>query len=115
MPPEFLGRIPVVTNTEELELETLVEILYKSKGGAIDEEKEFCKGLGINIKFTSNYMKEIAKKAHESKTGARNLRKLVRESVAVAYDDILTKEGVKTLKLTKKTALNPKDYCIEYM
>ena len=27
MPPEFLGRIPIVTSTEELELEDLVEIL----------------------------------------------------------------------------------------
>ena len=111
MPPEFLGRIHIVTNTEELELEDLVEILYKSKGGAIDEEKEFCKGLGINIKFTSGYMREIAKKAHESKTGARNLRKLVRESLSCAYDEILSGKEVKELKLTKKTALDNKIYC----
>lgn len=113
MPPEFLGRIPIVTNTEELELEDLVEILYKSKGGAIDEEKEFCNGLGVTIKFTNGYMKEIAKKAHESKTGARNLRKLVRESVAHAYDEILTGKDVKVLKLTKKTAIDNKKYYTE--
>lgn len=113
MPPEFLGRIPIVTNTEELELEDLVEILYKSKGGAIDEEKEFCKDLGITIKFTNGYMKEIAKKAHESKTGARNLRKLVRESLSHAYDEILTGKDVKVLKLTKKTAIDSKKYYTE--
>ena len=60
VPPEFLGRIPVITNTNELTLENLVEILYKSKGGAIDEEVEFCKNLGVTIKFTSGYMQEIA-------------------------------------------------------
>ena len=113
MPPEFLGRIPIVTNTEELELEDLVEILYKSKGGAIDEEKEFCNGLGITIKFTSGYMREIARKAHESKTGARNLRKLVRESLSHAYDEILTGKDVKVLKLTKKTAIDSKKYYTE--
>ena len=111
MPPEFLGRIPIVTNTEELELEDLVEILYKSKGGAIDEEKEFCKGLGVTVKFTSGYMREIARKAHESKTGARNLRKLVRESLSDAYDEILSGKDVKELKLTKKTAIDSKIYC----
>ena len=111
MPPEFLGRIPIVTNTEELELEDLVEILYKSKGGAIDEEKEFCSGLGITIKFTSGYMREIARQAHESKTGARNLRKLVRESLSYAYDEILSGKDVKELKLTKKTAIDSKIYC----
>lgn len=113
MPPEFLGRIPIVTNTEELELEDLVEILHKSKGGAIDEEREFCSGLGINIKFTSGYMREIARKAHESKTGARNLRKLVRESLSHAYDEVLSGKEVKTLKLTKKTAIDSKKYYTE--
>lgn len=113
MPPEFLGRIPIVTNTEELKLEDLVEILYRSKGGAIDEEREFCKGLGITIKFTDPYIREIARKAYESKTGARNLRKLVRESLAFAYDEILSGKSVKVLKITKKTAIDGKDYYTE--
>ncbi len=110
MPPEFLGRIPVVTNTEEISLETLVEILYKSKGGAIDEEKEYFKGLGINIKFTSQYMREIATRAHQAKTGARDLRKLVRQSLATVYDDVLSGKKIKELKLTKKTVYNPNCY-----
>lgn len=113
MPPEFLGRIPVITSTDELELEDLVKILYKSKGGPIDEEKEFFKDLGIKVKFTNPYMKEIAKKAHQTKTGARNLRKLVRESLAVAYDDVLSGKKVKVLKFTKETALDPKNYYSE--
>lgn len=113
MPPEFLGRIPIVTSTEELELEDLIEILYKSKGGAIEEEKEFFNDLGITIKFTSAYMTEIAKKAQQTKTGARNLRKLVRESLSEAYDDILSGKKMKVLKLTKETASDPKKYCIE--
>ena len=113
MPPEFLGRIPVVTNTEELSIDNLVEILYKSKGGAIDEEKEFCEALGVTIKFTSPYIREIAKIAHKTKTGARNLRKIVRESLSDAYDEILSGKEVKELKLTKKTALNSKDYYIK--
>ena len=113
MPPEFLGRIPVITSTEELELEDLVEILHKSKGGAIEEEKEFFNDLGITIKFTSAYMKEIAKKAHQTKTGARNLRKLVRESLANAYDEVLSGKKIKVLKLTKETALDSKNYYTE--
>ena len=113
LPAEFLGRIPVVTSTEELSIENLVEILYKSKGGTIEEEKEFCKGLGITLKFTDGYIKEIARQAKESKTGARNLRKLVRESIAPAYDEILLGKDVKVLKLTKETAINNKKYYME--
>ena len=113
MPPEFLGRIPVITNTDELELEDLVEILYKSKGGAIEEEIEYCKDRGIELKFTNPYIREIAAKAKESKTGARNLRKLVRESLTCAYDDVLSEKKIKVLKLTKETAHDPKKYYIE--
>ena len=113
MPPEFLGRIPVVTNTEELSIDNLVEILYKSKGGAIDEEKEFCKGLGIELKFTNPYMRAIATKAKETKTGARTLRKLVRESLTNAYDEILSGKKVKVLKATKETAYDSKKYYTE--
>ena len=113
MPPEFLGRIPIITNTEELSLEDLVEILYKSKGGAIDEEIEFCKGLGIELKFTNPYMRSIAIKAKEAKTGARILRKLVRESLSDAYDEILSGKKVKVLKLTKETVHDSKKYYTE--
>ena len=113
MPPEFLGRIPVITNTKELEIEDLIEILYKSKGGAIDEEKEFCKDLGITLKFTAPYVWEVAKKAYQTKTGARNLRKIVRESINDAYDEILSGRQVKVLKLTKKTVLDSKSYYTE--
>lgn len=111
MPPEFLGRIPVVANTEELSVEDLVEILYKSKGGVIDEEKEYFKGHGITIKFTAPYLREIAERAHKSKTGARNLRKLVRQSLCSVYDDFLSGKEIKTLKITKKTAFDSKNYC----
>ena len=113
MPAEFLGRIPVITSTEELSVENLVEILYKSKGGTIEEEKEFCKGLGITLKFTNGYIREIARQAKATKTGARNLRKLVRESIAPAYDEILLGKDVKVLKLTKQTAINNKKYYME--
>ena len=58
-------------------------------------------------------VKEIAKKAHESKTGARNLRKLVRESLSHAYDEILTGKDIKVLKLTKNTAIDSKKYYTE--
>lgn len=114
MPAEFMGRISLVTNTRSLELEDLVEILYKSKGGALELAKEFCKDLGITLKYTDGYIRKIAEKSYKTKTGARNLKSLVNESLKDAYDDVLiNNENIKTLKLTKKTAENSKEYCVE--
>jgi len=114
MPTEFMGRISLITNTRELELEDLVEILYKSKGNTLKLAEEFCKDLGITLKYTDGYIRRIAEKSYKTKTGARNLKSLVNESLKDAYDDVLTNnENIKTLKLTKKTAENSKEYCVE--
>lgn len=110
MPPEFLGRIPFVTNTEDLSIENLVEILYKSKSSAITEEIEFFKDLGVTITFTSGFMREIASQAKQSNTNARNLRKLVKKSVYIAYDEISNNKKIKKLKFTKQTALDNTKY-----
>ena len=112
MPTEFMGRIPLITSTRALELEDLVEILYKSKGNALKLAEEFCEDLGITLKYTEGYIKKIAEKSYKAKTGARNLKTDINESLKDAYDDILINEGkIKTLKLTKKTAENSKEYC----
>lgn len=110
MPAEYIGRIPYITSTDELSVERLVEILYKSKSSAITEEKEFFKDLGVTIKFTKGYMEEIAKQAKESKTNARGLRKLVKKSVCIAYDEVSTNKKIKELKFTKQTALDNTKY-----
>ena len=112
MPPEFLGRIPIITNTEELSLEDLVEILYKSKDSAVKEAIEFCNDNGIKLTFTNPAIREIAARAKAAKTGARTLRKEVKECLVYAYDEMLLNDKVKTLKITKATVNDPKKYCV---
>jgi len=113
MPPEFLGRISMITNTVELSLEDLVEILYKSKGSAVKEAIEFCNDNGVKLTFTDPAIREIALRAKEAKTGARTLRKLVKECLEYAYDEMLLSDKVKTLKITKETVRDPRKYCAE--
>ena len=113
MPAEFMGRIGTVAFTNELTTKDLVTILYKSKISPLNEEKEFFEDLGVTLKVTSGYIDEIAKMSSKSKTGARDLKKNVKATLLYAYDDVLLNPEIKTLKLTKKTALNPKDYYTE--
>lgn len=113
MTAEFMGRIGTITSTEEFSLEDLVKILYKSKISPLHEEKEFFEDLGIKLTFTSAYVREIAKKCQKNSTGARNLKKLVKESLEHAYSDVLTNDKVKVLKLTKQTVLDNTKYYVE--
>lgn len=108
--PELRGRIGLVASTKKLTIEDVVEILYKSKKSQLKITKEDFKNRGIKLTYTSGFVREIAKKGISEKTGVRNLNNTVKESLKYAYDEILTRKGIKELKLTKQTALNPRKY-----
>jgi len=113
MTSEFIGRIGTITYTNEFSIENLVEILYKSKISPLKEEKEYFEDLGVKITFTSGYIKEIASMSIKAKTGARDLKNLVKQSLKYAYDDVLLDKKVKTLRITKQTVKDPKKYYVE--
>lgn len=113
MPSEFMGRIGTIVYTKEFTYKDLLKILYNSDISPIKQEKEYFENLGVNITFTSTYMSEIASKSAKAKTGARDLKKLVKNSLKYAYQDVLIRDNVKILKLTKDTAIDNKKYYIE--
>lgn len=109
---EFEGRIGVIASTEELCVEDAVKILYKSKISQLKIIEKDLKNRGIKFTYSKGYISEIAKKGLSKKTGVRRLNKVVKDNLKYAYDDILTNDSVKELKLTKHTALDPKKYYI---
>jgi len=113
MPSEFMGRIGTIAYTKKFTPEDLVKILYNSNISPLKHEKEYFENLGINITFTSPYIWEIASKSAKSKMGARDLKKLVKDSLKYAYQDVLIRDNAKVLKLTKDTVFDNKKYYIE--
>lgn len=108
--PEFLGRIGLVTSTEELKLEDVIKILRKSKISQLRIVEEDLANRGVKLTYTSEYIKEIAKKGSSKETGVRKLNKAVKDNLKYAYEEIMTRDDVKVLKLSKATALDPKKY-----
>ena len=114
LPPEFLGRISNITYTKSLGEKELINILKKSKISPLKLEEEFFKDLGITFNYTNGYIKQLAQNCFKKQTGARELKSEVQKSLEKVYEEVLDNPGkVKSLKLTKKTALNNKEYCIE--
>ena len=113
MPAEFMGRIGELTYTKELKEKDLLEILRKSKISPLKIEKEYFNDMGIKVTFTSSYLKEIVNKSLKSGTGARNLKKLVHESLIDAYEKPFMKKKVKKMRFTKDTVIDPKKYYVE--
>lgn len=72
--PEFIGRLPIHANIEELSEEEMCHVLTKPKNALLKQYMKQYLYAGVELKFTEGAVKEIAKIAIEMKTGARALR-----------------------------------------
>ncbi|WP_369833165.1 ATP-dependent Clp protease ATP-binding subunit ClpX [Companilactobacillus pabuli] len=99
--PEFIGRIPIVTALDKLTENDLVEILTKPKNALVKQYKELLGLDGVDLVFTDDALKEIAKMSIERNTGARGLRSILEETMLDTMFDIPGRDDIETVKVTK--------------
>ena len=101
--PEFIGRLPVITTLEELGEEELVRILVEPKNSLVKQYKKLLEMDGVELEFTEEALKEIAKEAIRRKTGARGLRAIMEEVMTDVMFDIPSVGKVKKVVIDKET------------
>jgi ATP-dependent Clp protease ATP-binding subunit ClpX len=79
---EFLGRLPVVVQLDELGETELLEVLTGPPDAVVREVKELLSADGVELAFTDGALREIVRHAVERGAGARGLRAIVEEVVA---------------------------------
>lgn len=79
--PELIGRLPIVTPLDALDEDALVRILDEPKNALIKQYKLLFKADDIDLEFDESALREIARKAIETKTGARGLRSIVEDTL----------------------------------
>lgn len=79
--PEFIGRIPVIVGLNDLDENTLVDILNRPKNAIIKQYKELFKLEGVELEFEESGIRAVAKKAIALKTGARGLRTIIEDTM----------------------------------
>ncbi len=77
MIPEFIGRLPVVSVLDQLQVADLEKILLRTKNAMVKQYSKLFAMDGARLRFTSDAIKAIAQKAIELKTGARALRAIM--------------------------------------
>jgi ATP-dependent Clp protease ATP-binding subunit ClpX len=77
MIPEFVGRLPVITNVEELTEDDLVHILTVPKNALVKQYQRLFSLEGAKLDFTEGALRAIAQQAVERGTGARGLRSVM--------------------------------------
>ena len=92
--PEVLGRCPVITTFNELSEETLVRILTEPKHAIVKQYKELFSMDNVDLEFTDEALKAIAKKAKERKIGARALRSELQEILKDAMFEVPDMDNV---------------------
>ncbi|KAI5787167.1 putative ATP-dependent Clp protease [Geopyxis carbonaria] len=75
--PEIVGRIPVTTAVEALTEEMLVRVLIEPRNSLLKQYEKLFNLSGVELRFTSPALLEIAKSALGMGTGARGLRTVV--------------------------------------
>ena len=88
MIPEFIGRIPVITSTRELTEDDLVEILTKPKNAIVKQYRRMFEIEGVELEFTDEGLREIARQAISRNTGARGLRAICESTLEETMFDL---------------------------
>ncbi|KAF2280350.1 P-loop containing nucleoside triphosphate hydrolase protein [Westerdykella ornata] len=74
MIPEFLGRIPTLCALSALDEDALVRVLTEPQNSLIRQYEQLFRNSGVELRFTTASLREIAKRALNMGTGARGLR-----------------------------------------
>lgn len=86
--PEIIGRLPVITYTDELDKEALLKILKEPKNSLIKQYKRIFELDNVDLKFTDEALNYIVDKTIENKIGARGLRGTMENIMTRAMFDV---------------------------
>ena len=75
--PEFIGRLPIVAVLHELDTSALIRIMTEPKNALVKQYQRLFEMEGVDLTFSNDALKTIAKKAVKRKTGARGLRSIM--------------------------------------
>ena len=100
--PEFIGRVPVNVSLDPLDEEALIRILTEPKSALVKQYQKLFELDGVELVFTEDSLKAIAKKAIDRNTGARGLRSIMESVVLDLMYTIPSDEMVATCTITKE-------------
>ncbi len=103
---EFIGRLPVVTVFEHLEVDDLYKILSNPKSPIILGKKRDFKAYNIHLQFEDESLRRIAENAFQERTGARGLVSAV-ERVLLKFEHTLPSTNIRHLVVTRAMVDDP--------
>ncbi|MDX1771207.1 MAG: ATP-dependent Clp protease ATP-binding subunit ClpX, partial [Planococcaceae bacterium] len=101
--PEFIGRLPVLANLEQLNEDALIQILTEPKNALVKQYQKMIELDDVKLTFEDDALLEIAKLAIDRKTGARGLRSIIESLMLDVMFELPSREDIVECVVTKET------------
>ena len=92
--PELVGRLPIITTLQDLDEEALIKILIEPKNAIIKQYKKLFDIEGVELEFTPEALRKIAKLALERRIGARGLRAIIEQTMLELMYEVPSDETI---------------------
>ena len=107
--PEFIGRVPIIANLEELDADALTSILTEPKNALVKQYRRMLELDDVELEFDEEALVAVAELAIERKTGARGLRSIIEERMVDIMFDVPSNDNIGKVRITKDTIVNETD------
>ena len=98
--PEFIGRLPVLTQVSQLGEQELCRILTQPNNAICKQFQKLFRQDGVELQFTDDAIRELASQALRHGTGARSLRSVVEKALAPLMFDLGSSADNETRTIT---------------
>ncbi len=112
--PELLGRLPVVATLDELDEESLVNILTQPKNALMKQYQKLFELEGVKLEFDDEALGMIAHDAIKRKTGARGLRSIMENILLETMYEIPSLKNARSCRVTGNTLKNKEKPIVEF-
>lgn len=102
MLPEFMGRLPMITFLDGLEVEDYKRIIHEPENSILDHYKSSFGAEDARLIIEDDAMEEIARIAYNMEIGARALKSIMNKLLTPVMFKLPTYPGRKEVRLTKE-------------
>jgi len=98
--PEFVGRLPVVVSVDPIDEEIMHRILVEPKNAIVRQFQKMFEVEGVELIFTDEALREVARRALARRIGARGLRAIVEERLLETMYELPSRQDVARCEIT---------------
>ncbi|MBO0870428.1 MAG: ATP-dependent Clp protease ATP-binding subunit ClpX, partial [Micromonosporaceae bacterium] len=103
--PEFIGRLPVITNVRSLDRDALVRILTEPRNALVKQYQRLFELDGVELEFETDALEAIADQANLRGTGARGLRAIMEEVLLSVMYEVPSNPDAARVLITREVVL----------